>query len=122
MLSLKLLATQEGSISLAEGKLALVGDEGRLSTRYVESSLLFNYDSSSAFLVSSDNSLISLSNTSDPCIESIKCTGLLDTWSMISSVAESFWKEKLGPLKLPPVQGLLEIRGASGKALPYWFH
>ncbi len=83
MLSLKLVGNTRRFDILSRRKIELVGDEGHPSTSRVESSPIFKDESSSLFPASRDNPLVGLSNTSDLCVECVKCTGLLDTGSMI---------------------------------------
>ena len=52
-------------------------------------------------------------------IEDVRCKGLIDTGSMVTTIAESFWRQRLTGTPLRPLNDLLRVEGASGHAVQY---
>ena len=68
--------------------------------------------------VSLPRGIVGPANEAEVIIEGIHCQCLVDTGSMVSTVSETFLKEKLSHPTLP-LGDLLKVHGPSGKTLPY---
>ena len=58
-------------------------------------------------------------NETIAAVNGISCLTLVDTGSMVSTVSEVFWRQKLSDVQLKPIGDLLHIEGAAGQAVPY---
>ena len=52
-------------------------------------------------------------------VKGIGCDALIDTGSMVTTVAESFWRTKLASVPLRPLQDLIRVEGANGLEVKY---
>ena len=52
-------------------------------------------------------------------VEGIGCDALVDTGSMVTTVAESFWRSKLKSIPLHPLKDLIHVEGANGLEIKY---
>ena len=59
------------------------------------------------------------SNTTKMKIEDQETEGLIDTGSMVTTVGEEFYREKLHYLEIQDLETTLEIEGAAGQSVPY---
>lgn len=57
--------------------------------------------------------------TAEVLIAGEECSCLLDTGSQVTTVAQSFYKQKLTSQILYPLDDLLEVEGANGQTVPY---
>ena len=64
--------------------------------------------------------LVGRANECQAVIEGIGCCSLIDTGSMISTLAQSFYERHLSYLKLHSLDGLIDIKVAGGYSLPYF--
>ena len=52
-------------------------------------------------------------------VEGVSCDALVDTGSMVTTIAESFWMTKLASVPLRPLQDLIWAEGANGLEVKY---
>ena len=52
-------------------------------------------------------------------VEGVNCDALVNTGSMVTTIAESFWRTKLVSVPLRPLQDLIRVEGANGLEVKY---
>jgi transposase InsO family protein len=63
--------------------------------------------------------LVGCSNECDALVEGVRCKSLIDTGSMVTTMAQWFYEEHFSHLPLQSIDGLIDIKVAGGYSLPY---
>ena len=63
--------------------------------------------------------MVGPANVVEVVVEGIGCDALVDTGSMVTTIAESFWRTKLASVPLRPLQDLISVEDANGLEVKY---
>ena len=65
------------------------------------------------------NRLVGSANETEAFVSGVKCRGLIDTGSQVTTVSQLFHTRHLATVPIKPISDLLQVRGAGGAPVPF---